>query len=107
MMFRQQFVNRMLAFLAVLSGGGYAASRMLEKEMPNVARQNTFHWFNNASVGKTRTKADKKAESPSQGMYVQVYRDKVVAKGQEFSDRSWIDSAVWTVPLKGAAPAEA
>ncbi|MEC0209894.1 metallophosphoesterase [Paenibacillus ehimensis] len=70
-------------------------------------RQNTFHWFNNASVGKTRPKADGKAKAPSQGMYVQVYRDKVVVKGREFSDRSWIDSAVWTVPLKGAAPAKA
>ncbi|WP_281888874.1 metallophosphoesterase [Paenibacillus sp. YYML68] len=60
--------------------------------------ENTFHWFSNASVGKTRSAGDGKPAV--QGMYVQVYADRVVVRGREFSDRSWIASASWTVPLK-------
>ncbi|MFD0681367.1 MULTISPECIES: metallophosphoesterase family protein [unclassified Paenibacillus] len=58
--------------------------------------QNSFHWFNNASVGKTRNTQD---NNSAQGMYVQVYSKEVVVRGREFSDRSWIDKASWTVPL--------
>ncbi|MDF2960653.1 MAG: calcineurin-like phosphoesterase [Paenibacillus sp.] len=58
--------------------------------------QNSFHWFNNASVGKTRNSQN---SNSAQGMYVQVYNKEVVVRGREFSDRSWIESAVWTVPL--------
>lgn len=58
--------------------------------------QNTFHWFNNASVGKTRSSAN---PNVSQGMYVQVYNNEIVVRGREFSDRTWIDGAIWTVPL--------
>ncbi|WP_284644464.1 metallophosphoesterase family protein [Paenibacillus silviterrae] len=58
--------------------------------------QNTFHWFNNASVGKTRSSNN---PDVAQGMYVQVYENEVVVRGREFSDRSWIESAKYTVPL--------
>jgi Icc protein len=58
--------------------------------------QNTFHWFNNASVGKTRS-----MDNPNcaQGMYVQIYSNEVVVRGREFSNRTWIESAKYTVPL--------
>ncbi|MDR6550200.1 metallophosphoesterase [Paenibacillus qinlingensis] len=58
--------------------------------------QNSFHWFNNASVGKTRS-----ADNPNvaQGMYVQIYNNEVVVRGREFSDRTWIESAKYTVAL--------
>lgn len=58
--------------------------------------ENSFHWFNNASVGKTRD-----ADNPdvAQGMYVQIYKNEVVVRGREFSDRTWIESAKYTVPL--------
>lgn len=63
-------------------------------------QDNSFHWFNNASVGKTRSSGN---DNVAQGMYVQIYEDKVVVRGREFSDRSWIDSAHYTVPLHAKA----
>lgn len=61
-------------------------------------QENTFHWFNNASVGKTR--GGTSGTPTVQGMYVQVYPHQVVVKGREFTDRSWIPGAEWTVPLR-------
>lgn len=58
----------------------------------------TFHWFQNSSV--TRVRSPRKADNEfSQGFYVQVYADQVVLRGREFSDRTWFESAHWTVPL--------
>ncbi|WP_284638012.1 metallophosphoesterase family protein [Paenibacillus silviterrae] len=57
--------------------------------------QNSFHWFNNASVGRTRAASG----TTAQGMYVQVYPHKVVIRGREFVDRSWIQEARWDIPL--------
>ncbi|MCZ8519006.1 MULTISPECIES: metallophosphoesterase family protein [Paenibacillus] len=62
-------------------------------------RQNTFHWFTNASVGKTRAKPGGAPGSQVQGMHVQLFSDQVVVRGREFTNRSWIDGASWTVPL--------
>ncbi|WNR43835.1 metallophosphoesterase family protein [Paenibacillus roseipurpureus] len=58
--------------------------------------QNSFHWFNNASVGKTRS-----ADNPNvaQGMYVQIYNNEVVVRGREFSNQTWIESAKYNVAL--------
>jgi Icc protein len=63
-------------------------------------RENSFHWFNNASVGKTR---DTQNSEIAQGMYVQVFPHQVVVRGREFSDRSWIESANYTVQLQDKA----
>lgn len=60
-------------------------------------RDTTFHWFSNASVGKTRAAGS--VPSPVQGLYIQVYKDQVVVLGREFSNRSWIKAAEWTVRL--------
>ncbi|CAH1227927.1 3',5'-cyclic adenosine monophosphate phosphodiesterase CpdA [Paenibacillus allorhizoplanae] len=64
--------------------------------------QNSFHWFNNASVGKTRS-----TDNPNcaQGMYVQIFNNEVVVRGREFSDRTWIESAIYTVPMVHAKQA--
>lgn len=61
--------------------------------------QNTFHWFSNASVGRTRNRQPGSTKAVSQGLYVQVYADRIVLKGREFSDRTWIGEADWTIPL--------
>lgn len=58
-----------------------------------------FHWFNNASVGRTRSTLPGQTSSLAQGMYIEVYPHQVVIKGREFSNRTWIDNASWTVPL--------
>jgi 3',5'-cyclic-AMP phosphodiesterase len=55
----------------------------------------TFHWFTNASVGRTRGGTG----SQAQGMFVQVYEGAVVVKGREFSQKAWIPQADWDLPL--------
>ncbi|MCS7460676.1 metallophosphoesterase [Paenibacillus doosanensis] len=60
--------------------------------------EETFHWFVNASVGMTRDKQN--PASKSQGMYVQVYADRVVVRGREFAQKRWIPEADWMIPLK-------
>ncbi|HYG57066.1 MAG TPA: metallophosphoesterase, partial [Symbiobacteriaceae bacterium] len=77
----------------VLSGHTH---RNLETEGRYV-RDTTFHWFNNASVGKTRSGGS--VTSPVQGLYIQVFPDRVVVRGREFSNRTWIKVAEWTVEL--------
>ncbi|WP_438444912.1 metallophosphoesterase family protein [Gorillibacterium sp. sgz5001074] len=55
----------------------------------------TFHWFINASVGRTRGGTGNKA----QGLSIQVYEGAVVIKGREFSEKAWIPQADWDIPL--------
>lgn len=55
----------------------------------------TFHWFSNASVGKTRGTGS--VDNPVQGLYVQVYPNEVVVLGREFSNRTWINAAEWSI----------
>lgn len=71
--------------------------RNLEAE-GHYVRDTTFHWFTNASVGKTRSTGTLTA--PVQGLYIQVYSDRVVVRGREFSDGTWIKAADWTVALE-------
>ncbi|TBL75303.1 metallophosphoesterase family protein [Paenibacillus thalictri] len=59
----------------------------------------SFHWFHNASVGRTRS-VQPAISITSQGLYVQVYQDKVVLRGREFMDRTWIKEADWSIPLQ-------
>lgn len=58
----------------------------------------TFHWFTNASVGRTRSNGQTK----SQGLYVQVFKDRVELRGREFSKKAWIEAANWKVKLDKA-----
>ena len=63
--------------------------------------QETFHWFHNSSVGRPLNRNfQEEAKNKSQGLYVQVYADRVVLRGREFSKKAWIPSAFWTVPLE-------
>ncbi|KRE65193.1 metallophosphoesterase family protein [Paenibacillus sp. Soil750] len=65
--------------------------------------QETFHYFHNASVGRTLNRAyQQTAQDKAQGIYVQVFADKVVVRGREFSNRTFIEEANWTVPLEKA-----
>jgi Icc protein len=36
----------------------------------------------------------------SQGLFVQVYRDKVTVRGRDFAAGAWLPEADWTIPLK-------
>jgi 3',5'-cyclic-AMP phosphodiesterase len=58
----------------------------------------TFHWLQNSSA--TRPRGSRQPNSPvSQGLYVEVYSKKVVIRGREFSNSTWVDGAEWTIPL--------
>ncbi|MFC0215258.1 metallophosphoesterase family protein [Paenibacillus chartarius] len=60
----------------------------------------TFHYFHNSSVGRPSNRSfQQEAKDRSQGMYIQVYADKVVLRGREFSERTFIDEANWSIPL--------
>jgi Icc protein len=61
--------------------------------------ENSFHWFNNASVGRTRNVLPGQESETAQGMYIEVYAHQVIVRGREFTNRTWIDNASWTIPL--------
>ncbi|MDB5052675.1 MAG: calcineurin-like phosphoesterase [Bacilli bacterium] len=64
----------------------------------------SFHWISNASVGRTLpVHAEYDALKPNndaQGCCIQIYTNKVVVRGREFSNQSWIKNANWTFPLE-------
>ncbi|MFD0696057.1 metallophosphoesterase family protein [Paenibacillus sp. GCM10027628] len=61
----------------------------------------TFHYFHNSSVGRPLNRAyQQEAKSKAQGLYVQVYANKVVIRGREFSNRSFIAEANWSIDLQ-------
>jgi len=60
----------------------------------------SFHWFQNSSVGRVLNAQFRPyREHVSQGLYVQVFKDKVRLRGREFIGRTWIEEADWTVSL--------
>jgi Icc protein len=61
----------------------------------------SFHYFHNSSVGRPLNRNSQQVEkNKSQGLYVQVYADKIVLKGREFSNRTFIQEANWTINLQ-------
>lgn len=61
----------------------------------------TFHYFHNSSVGRPVNRSfQQEQKDHAQGMYIQVYADKVVLRGREFSTRNFIEEANWTIPLE-------
>lgn len=61
----------------------------------------TFHWFHNSSVGRVlNAKYEHERKDAAQGLYVEVFADKVRLRGREFSDQTWIKEAEWTVKLQ-------
>jgi len=63
--------------------------------------EETFHFFHNSSVSRPLNRQEQAvAKKKSQGMYVQVYANRVVVQGREFTSRTFLDDASWTVALK-------
>jgi Icc protein len=61
----------------------------------------TFHLFHNSSVTRPFDRNYNEIwKDHAQGIYLQVYRDKVVVRGREFSKNSFIKEAHWTIPLQ-------
>ncbi|MFD0868003.1 cyclic 3',5'-adenosine monophosphate phosphodiesterase [Chlamydia abortus] len=64
----------------------------------------TFHWFHNSSVSRVMNRRYENARpEAAQGLYVEVYEDRVLLKGREFSDGTWIAEADWLVELARGA----
>ncbi|TBL76393.1 phosphohydrolase [Paenibacillus thalictri] len=60
----------------------------------------TFHLFHNSSVGRVLNRQYENAsKEKAQGLYVQVYQDKVTIRGREFPKKAWLKEADWTIPL--------
>jgi 3',5'-cyclic AMP phosphodiesterase CpdA len=60
----------------------------------------TFHSFINSSVGRVYNRSfQNNTPTKAQALYVQVYSDKVVIRGREFSEKVWLKEADWTIPL--------
>jgi Icc protein len=60
----------------------------------------TFHYFHNSSVGRVLNRSfQNEGKGKSQGLYVQVYKDRVTIRGREYSNRSWLKEADWNVKL--------
>ncbi|GAA4875228.1 hypothetical protein GCM10023310_63520 [Paenibacillus vulneris] len=60
----------------------------------------TFHYFHNSSVGRVLNRNYENAgKEKSQGLYVQVYKDRVTVRGREFSKRAWLKEADWSLKL--------
>jgi Icc protein len=63
-------------------------------------KDGNFHYFHNSSVGRVLNRSYQNASKErAQGLYVQVYKDKVTLRGREFPNRTWIKEADWTVKL--------
>ncbi|MGG2198422.1 MULTISPECIES: metallophosphoesterase family protein [Paenibacillus] len=63
----------------------------------------SFHYFHNSSVGRVMNrKYETVDKEKSQGLYVQVYRDRVTLRGRDFTGKQWLKEADWTVPLTKA-----
>lgn len=61
----------------------------------------TFHYFHNSSVGRVMNRQFRSVDkNRSQGLFVQVYRDKVTVRGRDFAIGAWLPEADWTIPLK-------
>jgi Icc protein len=63
----------------------------------------TFHFFHNSSVGRPLNRNFQvETNTKSQGYYVQVYANKIVFRGREFSNRTFLQEAEWTIDLQPA-----
>lgn len=63
----------------------------------------TFHWFVNSSVGRVLdAKYQHVRKDAAQGLFIQVYEDRVELKGREFSTGEWIKEADWKIKLRSA-----
>ncbi|PZE21203.1 metallophosphoesterase family protein [Paenibacillus xerothermodurans] len=60
----------------------------------------SFHYFHNSSVGRVLNRSFQNAgKDKSQGLYVQVFKDRVTVRGREFSKRSWLPEADWDIKI--------
>lgn len=57
-----------------------------------------FSAFNTAGIGKVYTD-EKQDKEGSQGLYVEVYKDKILVKGRDFENKLWVTSAQFMLDI--------
>ncbi|WEG10994.1 metallophosphoesterase [Pullulanibacillus sp. KACC 23026] len=73
-------------------------SHITLKNEPYTMYQNHFTMFNDASVRNPVTPFGELI-GDSEGLFVKVYKDRVVVTGRDFTNKKWIDSYTVRVPL--------
>lgn len=69
--------------------------------MPSTMAQKKFTMFNSSTTADPLNTSDQSiGPSESEGLYVQVYEDRVVVKGRDFSRKKWIEGQEYTIPIK-------
>lgn len=71
-----------------------------ELNMPSTFAKYQFLMVNSSSVEQPYSKDDEPLSSDrSEGLYVEVYEDKVIIRGRDFHNRQWIPQAQYALPL--------
>ncbi|SDE22011.1 3',5'-cyclic AMP phosphodiesterase CpdA [Paenibacillus sp. UNCCL117] len=81
-----------------------------ELKLPNTLVRDGFTMVNSSSVDEPLTDHGPEGEKPvsdeaSEGLYVEVYEDRLEIKGRDFHGKRWIDEAQFVVPSSSAAGA--
>ncbi len=69
------------------------------KNQPKTIYQNHFTMFNDSSVRNPIT-PENRFVGDREGLVVQVFKDKVIVKGRDFTHQKWIDSYTVRVPFQ-------
>ncbi|MEK8130987.1 metallophosphoesterase [Paenibacillus filicis] len=82
----------------------FTAHTHWELKLPHTLVRDRFTMVNSSSVGEPLTDLGPEGEKPvsadaSEGLYVEVYRDRVEIKGRDFYHRQWIPEAQFAVPI--------
>ncbi|GMA63149.1 metallophosphoesterase [Alicyclobacillus fastidiosus] len=68
------------------------------KNQPETMWQGKFTAFNDSCVRDPWDPTTNSLVGDSEGLYVQVYKDKVVVKGRDFTNKQWIDQYTVNIP---------
>lgn len=93
----EKLINSLIHYPQVILFSGH--SHFTLKNQPNTMYQNQFTMFNNSSVRKPIT-PNNQSVGGSEGLAVQVYKDKVVVGGRDFAHKKWIVSYVIRAPFQ-------
>jgi Icc protein len=73
------------------------------KNQPKTMYQDKFTMFNDSTVVNPYNPITNSLVGDSEGLYVQVYKDKVEVTGRDFTNKQWIDKYTVDVPLSNSS----
>jgi Icc protein len=91
----EKLVNILDKYPQVIFFSGH--SHLTLKDQPGTMYHEKFTAFNDSAVRNPET-PDGKLVGDSEGLYVQVYKDKVVVNGRDFTNKSWINQYTVHIP---------